>query len=63
MNQIDIDRFVCDEVSTVYSTIGGIPGASWGVGWELGRSITKMTWYNEWKRDSWYPFREKYLGY
>lgn len=63
MNQIDIDRFVCDEVSTVYSTIGGIPGASWGVGWELGRSITQMTWYNEWKKESWYPFREKYLGY
>lgn len=29
------------------STFGGVPGAAWGVGWEIGRAITNIPGYHE----------------
>ncbi|MCF8284672.1 MAG: hypothetical protein K9I48_06815, partial [Sphingobacteriales bacterium] len=61
--EISFQRMILDQASNVYSTFGGIYGAAWGVGWEAGRGITQMGWYQQWKQDVWYPWREEHLGY
>ena len=62
-NQIDETHFIIEEVSNGYSTLGGLPGAAWGIGWEGGRAITKTGWYQDWKHEHWYPFRYEHFGY
>ncbi len=59
-----------EQGSNTFSTLSGLLGgswgpygAAWGVGWELGRAITNVPSYQEWKNSTWLPFREKYLGY
>jgi hypothetical protein len=52
-----------EEASNGYSTFGGIYGASWGIGWEMGRTITEFDWYQDFKKEVWYPWRQKNLGY
>ena len=61
--EISAQRLTLDQASNAYSTFGGIYGAAWGVGWEAGRAITQMGWYQQWKQDVWYPWREEHLGY
>jgi hypothetical protein len=36
-----------EQGSNVISTVGGIYGAAWGVGWEAGRAITNIPGYHE----------------
>ncbi len=36
---------VAEQGTNVISTFGGIYGAAWGVGWELGRAVTSIPWY------------------
>ena len=62
-NQIDETHFIIEEVSNGYSTLGGLPGAAWGIGWEGGRAITKTGWYQDWKHEHWYPFRYEPVSY
>ena len=52
-----------DQTSNALSTFGGIYGASWGIGWELGRGITNLNSYQEWKQNTWLPWRNVNLGY
>ena len=56
-------QFGTDQISNGVSTFGGILGAAWGIGWELGRTITNTPGYQNWKQDTWLPFRAKTLGY
>ena len=45
-----------------YSTLG--PGGSYiGIGWELGRAISKTDWYKDFKENYWYPYRLMKYGY
>ncbi len=37
---------IIESSSNVISTIGGMYGAAWGIGWESGRMITQSDWYN-----------------
>jgi hypothetical protein len=56
------NRFV-EQGSNVFSTFGDLRGAAWGVGCELGRTITSVPAYQNWRDNVWYPGRQKYLGY
>lgn len=58
----DIQMFV-EQGSNVFSTFGGLMGASWGIGWELGRTITTIPVYQQWKYEVWFPWRQQNLGY
>ncbi len=48
--------------TTGISTFGGLYGAAWGVGWELGRAVTNMGWYQEAKFNFWYNRWESQVG-
>ncbi|MCA4897903.1 MAG: hypothetical protein ING88_03905 [Cytophagales bacterium] len=56
-------NLIVEQGSNVYSTLGGVYGAAWGVGWELGRAVTNIPGYQAWRNNTWLPFREKYLRY
>jgi hypothetical protein len=62
-NEISGFSALMEESSNAYSTFGGLHGAAWGVGWEGGRAITKTDWYQNWKKEYWYPFRYEHFGY
>jgi hypothetical protein len=61
--ELSNDRMVIEQGSNLYSTFGGIYGAAWGVGWELGRTISTFGWYQDFKQNTWYPWRQEHLGY
>jgi len=48
--------------TTGVSTFGGLYGAAWGIGWEAGRFITSMEWYQEAKFNFWYNHWESQVG-
>jgi RHS repeat-associated protein len=54
---------ITEQGSNVFSTFGGLHGAAWGVGWEMGRAITTIPSYQEWKQNTWLPWRKDNLGY
>jgi RHS repeat-associated protein len=45
--------------------IGAVPavGTAWSFGWEIGRGITNMEGYQQWKQNVWLPWRRDVLGY
>jgi RHS repeat-associated core domain len=45
--EITTAQHVIEQASNAYSTFGGVPGAAWGVGWEIGRVITQIPGYHE----------------
>ncbi|MGK6353480.1 RHS repeat-associated core domain-containing protein [Parapedobacter sp. DT-150] len=45
--QINIAQRWTEQVSNVISTGGGVHGAAWGIGWEIGRTITNIPGYHE----------------
>ncbi|MET3028389.1 RHS repeat-associated core domain-containing protein [Flavobacterium sp. UW10123] len=61
--ELSTSSMVIEQSSNLYSTLGGTYGVAWGIGWEGGRTITKTIWYQDWKNNYWYPFREEHLGY
>jgi RHS repeat-associated protein len=61
--RIDGFSFVTEQSSNIYSTLGGQYGAAWGIGWEAGRWITYRKFYQQWKQETWYPWRKENLGY
>lgn len=48
--------------TTGVSTFGGLYGAAWGVGWELGRAVTTLDAYQEFKFNFWYDRWESKVG-
>ena len=56
------NQWLLEEASNAYSTLGGIPGVAWGIGWELGRFMTGMEWYQESTYRYWYNYWEKRYG-
>jgi hypothetical protein len=42
------------------STFGGIQGAAWGIGWELGKMTTQSLWYSNWFDKNVLPGRDKF---
>ena len=61
--KFDGTQFAIEEASNAYSTFGGIYGAAWGIGWELGRATTNTGWYQNWKQNTWLPWRYENYGY
>ncbi|NOX46574.1 MAG: hypothetical protein GXO89_06305 [Chlorobi bacterium] len=67
-----IEKRVNDEIGTVemsaelgttsVSTFGGLYGAAWGVGWEMGRAVTNINAYQEFKFNYWYSQMKKILA-
>ncbi len=53
---------IVEQISNVISTSGGIYGAAWGIGWELGRTFTNTNWYQEFKFNFWYNQLENKIG-
>ena len=51
-----------EEMSNAISTFGGLEGAAWGIGWELGRYVTNMEWYQEMKFNMIYNQVESQIG-
>jgi RHS repeat-associated protein len=47
--EIDDTQWILEEASNAYSTLGGIYGAAWSVGWETGRYTTQQSWYQRGK--------------
>ncbi|MBK8735412.1 MAG: hypothetical protein IPL98_05745 [Saprospiraceae bacterium] len=44
--EIGASRFLIENTVNTYSTFGGIYGSAVGVGWEIGRAITRTDWYH-----------------
>lgn len=61
--QIGNFNFVIESGVNAISTFGGINGAAVGLGWEMGRYITNTSWYQNWKYQTWLPYRYKTFGY
>jgi len=63
-DKISTGWFIAEEASNAFSTLGGVYGAAWGIGWELGRLVTEQDWYNEMKEQWLYErWRKENLGY
>ncbi len=60
--EINNTQWVLEQASNAFSTLGGIPGVVWGIGWELGRFMTGMEWYQEFTYYYWYDRWEKRYG-
>jgi len=61
-NEISIGWMITEEASNAYSTFGGLKGAAWGIGWELGRTITNTEWYQKFKFNVMYDYWERKFG-
>jgi RHS repeat-associated protein len=53
---------MAEQGTNAVSIFGGIYGAAWGVGWELGRAITTLDAYQEFKFNFWYNRMENAIG-
>ncbi len=51
--QIDDYQFWIEQGSNAFVTFGGINGAAWGIGWEIGRWITNTNGYQQFKYNLW----------
>lgn|GEM_PF-3582294 len=60
---INVVQWGAEIGSTGFSTYGGLYGAAWGIGWEGGRTITKQPFYQDFKQNTWLPYRRKNWGY
>lgn len=58
--EINKSQRILEQGTNVITTFGGVYGAAWGVGWELGRWITTTETYQDWKYETFYPW---YYGY
>ena len=55
-------QYFIEQSVNAYSTLG--PGGSYiGIGWELGRAISKTEWHDNFKENYWYPIRFIKFGY
>ena len=61
-DEINNTQWVLEQGTNAYSTFGGISGVVWGIGWELGRFMTSMEWYQEFTYRYWYNRWEKRYG-
>lgn len=59
---INFSTLAVEEISNTISTLGGVEGAAWGIGWELGRWVTNMEWYQEMRFNILYNDFEKHFG-
>ena len=55
-------QYGIEQISNGVSVMG-IPGAAWSLGWEGGRMITNTPLYQDFKYNTWLPFRQSTLGY
>jgi len=46
-DEIGLRQMLIEQGSNAYSTFGGLPGAGWGIGWELGRALSKTDSYHK----------------
>lgn len=60
--EIGTNMMITEQAINLYSVFGGLYGAAWGFGWELGRMITKKEWYQEAKFNFWYNYWERKVG-
>ncbi|MGC9342684.1 MAG: hypothetical protein ACP5E3_08295, partial [Bacteroidales bacterium] len=60
--QITDGQMYMEQGSNLITTVGGLYGAAWGVGWELGRAVTNMEWYQEAKFNFCYNRWESQVG-
>ncbi len=56
-------RFIAELGSNTATTFGGLAGVAWGIGWESGRVLTSTRTYQNWKQNSWLPYRRRIWGY
>jgi hypothetical protein len=61
--EINTSQMLMEQSVNAYSTVGGLYGAAAGIGWESGRTITTLDAYQNWKQNSWLPFRQAIFGY
>ena len=61
--QINFSQMITEEASNAISMTAGGVGPAWGIGWEGGRVIYNTDWYQQFKYETIFPLREKYLGY
>ena len=57
--EISNTQSILEQGTNAFSTLGGIPGLAWAIGWELGRFTTGMEWYQESTYRYWYNHWEK----
>lgn len=60
--QITDREMYIEQGSNVITTLGGLRGAAWGVGWEIGRAVTNTGLYQEAKFNYWNNRWEKQVG-
>ena len=51
-----------EQTSNAISTLGGLEGAAWSLGWESGRIITNTEWYQNMKFNYYYNHWENQVG-
>jgi hypothetical protein len=61
-NEISSNTFYIEQGANTFSTLGGIWGAAFGIGWEGCRFITTLDWYENWRKNTWLPFRRENFG-
>lgn len=61
--KIDRTKWILEQSSNAISTLGGLEGAAWSLGWESGRYITNNTeWYQNMKFNYSYNHWEDLIG-
>ncbi len=60
--EISDGRMYMEQSSNLFTTVAGIWGAAWGIGWESGRAISNTEWYQEAKFNYWYNYWERQIG-
>ena len=48
-------QMTIEQASNVISTLGGIQGGAWGIGWALGRKVVNSNWYQRTIHDRYIP--------
>ncbi len=61
--EIGAYNMFAEQSSNAYSTFGGLNGAAWGIGWEIGRWFTYRDFYQNWKHNTWLPWKRMHLPY
>lgn len=63
-HEINWTQFSADALSAAIGyRLTGYYGVTWGLGWEIGRSISQTDWYCDFKENYWYNYRFDTFGY
>jgi len=60
--ELSTEQMIGEHITNLIAVEGGIEGAAWGIGWELGKVVTSLELYQQAKFNFWYNYVEKQIG-